>query len=1152
MLRHEELGPRLHAVSMLTDGLKASTLMDPLLRKKTVFCLCLLSVLIGASLIAALLCPNAAHAQTQAKAVAKAVSVQGTVEARRAGTTAWTPVKLNDTFVAGDTIRVGQRSRADLGMLDQSVLRLNANTEITVEAVKDESTGVVNMLRGAAHFFSRGPRSLEVQTPFTIAGVRGTEFLVDVEPDKTLLTVFEGTVLAENPAGTLMLTSAQSAVAERGKPPVSRVVARPRDAVHWALHYPPVLYFRPDEFPAGPIRQSVEQYQKGDLQKAFDSIATVPQTVSDPRFFAYRAHLLLAVGRTDEANADIGRALQLAPNDPNALALQTITAVVQGDRDKALDSAQRAVQGAPSSATAQIALSYAQQARFDLEGARASLQKAVQLDPQNALAWARLSELQASFGELDRALEAAQKAAALEPNLSRTQTVLGYAHLMRINTKEAKAAFEKAIGLDSADPLPRLGLGLAKIREGNLQEGSREIEAAASLDPNNAIIRSYLGKAYYEEKRKELDEREYAVAKQLDPHDPTSYFYDAIAKQTTNRPVEALQDMQRAIELNDNRAVYRSRLLLDSDEAARSAAQGRIYTDLGFQPLALVEGWKSVNTDPTNFSAHRLLADTYATLPRHEVARVSELLQSQLLQPLTNTPIQPRLGESNLGLISAGGPGSLSFNEFNPIFNRDGVTLQATGVAGENKTWAGETVIGGIYRKVSVSLGYTYFETDGWRENADQHDRIANALVQLELTPRTTLQAEYRYRNEEHGDLQQRFFPDAFLPGLKNEQDTNTFRLGGRHAFSPGSIFLASLSYQKSDTKVRTDEFAGPGTFIDSKLPEKAYGAELQHLFRSQYLNLTTGVGYFNVDGEIQSSLGLAGLVLDLPDIDTKFDHVNVYTYANVNLLKNLTGTVGISYDNLSGDLPGSGESQVNPQVGITWNPFPATTVRAAAFRTLKRTLVTDQTLEPTQVAGFNQFFDDINLTDAWRYGGAVDQKFGKSVFGGVEFSKRDMTVPFIDLNSETQEADWDEYLGRAYLFWTPHRWLALRGQYIFERFWRSDRLTLGFKELDTHRVPLGFNFSHPSGLGASLTATYWNQEGRFEDLQTAEFRAGRDDFWLFDTAISYRLPKRLGFITVGATNLLNTNFKYYEVDFDNPTIQPDRMAFVRFTVALP
>ena len=41
--------------------------------------------------------------------------------------------------------------------------------------------------------------------------------------------------------------------------------------------------------------------------------------------------------------------------------------------------------------------------------------------------------------------------------------------------------------------------------------------------------------------------------------------------------------MEKAIELNENRAVYRSQLQLDSDLAARSASLARVYTDLGFQ-----------------------------------------------------------------------------------------------------------------------------------------------------------------------------------------------------------------------------------------------------------------------------------------------------------------------------------------------------------------------------------------------------------------------------------------------------------------------------------------------------------------------------------------------------------------------------------------
>ena len=65
------------------------------------------------------------------------------------------------------------------------------------------------------------------------------------------------------------------------------------------------------------------------------------------------------------------------------------------------------------------------------------------------------------------------------------------------------------------------------------------------------------------------------VAKAYDPRDPTPWFYDAIRKQTDNRPVEALQDLEKSIELNDNRAVYRSRLLLDQDLAAREDRRHR-------------------------------------------------------------------------------------------------------------------------------------------------------------------------------------------------------------------------------------------------------------------------------------------------------------------------------------------------------------------------------------------------------------------------------------------------------------------------------------------------------------------------------------------------------------------------------------------------
>lgn len=286
-----------------------------------------------ATFYSGLVLPARATNETCEQWVAKAVSVQGIVEVRRAGQTSWVPVKLNDTFCAGDLMRVHANSRAAVVLSNETNLALDQNTTITFVGIEDKKTFLLDLLSGAVHFFSRLPRSLKVLTPFVNASVEGTEGLIRVEADNTFLSIFEGKVLAANAIGSLLISGGQSAVAETDRAPVMRIVARPRDAVQWALYYLPVIYFPP-----------------GDAPK---------EDINDPRFLAYRASQLLAVGRVDKADADIERALNLNPYFSDAFALQAIIAVVQNDREKALNAAQMAIETGPNSATARIAVSYA-------------------------------------------------------------------------------------------------------------------------------------------------------------------------------------------------------------------------------------------------------------------------------------------------------------------------------------------------------------------------------------------------------------------------------------------------------------------------------------------------------------------------------------------------------------------------------------------------------------------------------------------------------------------------------------------------------------------------------------------------------------------------------------------------------------------------
>ncbi|MGI0014849.1 MAG: TonB-dependent receptor, partial [Nitrososphaera sp.] len=334
--------------------------------------------------------------------------------------------------------------------------------------------------------------------------------------------------------------------------------------------------------------------------------------------------------------------------------------------------------------------------------------------------------------------------------------------------------------------------------------------------------------------------------------------------------------------------------------------------------------------------------------------------------------------------------------------------------------------------------------------------------------------------------------------------------------------------------------------------------------FRSKYISFVSGVGHFSIDSKDNIVT-----VLDPPPpgppfirtlrlVDRDVQHTNVYLYSYIPLPKNVTLTLGASGDFFDTALPGMKApiNQFNPKFGITWNPIPDTTLRAAAFRTLKRTLITNQTLEPTQVAGFNQFFDDFNATRAWRYGGAIDQKFSQSIYGGLEYTFRDLEVPFVSLTPggpRAREVDWEEKLFRAYLFWTPHEWVALSAGSEWERFVREKRFVDNAKHVETNRVPLGINFFHPSGLSAALKATYINQRGVFQREGSVTFQPGRDDFWVVDAAISYRLPKRYGFFSIGATNLFDKKFKYFDTDRGsvnlNPRTIPDRVIFGRLTL---
>lgn len=1094
--------------------------------------------------------PALLHAdQGCAPEVARLVSVEGQVDVFHAGRSVEVTIKdIPESLCEGDQVRVKELGRAAVRLLrDKTVLRLDAQTQLTFKRSTPDRPTLLDLLRGALYFFTRKPIKLDVETPYVTAGVEGTEFSVRVDATQTRITVFEGRVLARNRTGRLTLNSGQSALAEKGRAP-QRLEITPHETVRWALYYPPIIDDRWAQKQAE--KEALAHYREGDLASAIAGLDRVPQGQRGVRYFDLRAGLLLSVGRIDRALADIGEALRIDPNDAQAYALKAVIHVAQGASGKALELAKKARALDPSSPVAAIALSYARQALFDIEGARDSAQQAVDLAPSNALAWARLAELELSLGRLNDALEHAEKAKSLAPRLERTQTVLGFAQLIRIRPKEAQQAFETAIRYDPAAPLPRLGLGLALIRQGRLDDGVKELEIATALDPGDALVRSYLGKAYYEQRRHRDAKTEFARARELDPHDPTPWFYDAIRALADNEPVTALDDLQESIALNDNRAVYRSRLYLDEDRAVRSASQGQVYNELGFTQLPLLEAARSLALEPGNYSAHRLLADAYLQRPRHEIARVSELLQSQLRQPLLINPAQARLAESRLGVFSEIGPVDPAFNEFTRLFSRDGAGLFASGVVGGHGTLGDEAILSGLSGPLSFSLTQFHSETDGFREDNDRNQDFLSAFAQVSLSPATSLQAEYRRLDDDRGELFLGFDPEDFFDD-RIKEDTDSYRIGARHVFSPGWDVIASFRHESANFRLDSSD----GTFAQ-RTDESGDQGELQTAWRTRWVRLIAGAGLFDANRkDSETFLG------DTIAFDSDPRHRNAYLYSHWPLGSRVTATLGASYEDVKGITD---RERFNPKLALAWDlPMGpvAATLRLAYFETLKRALLANQTLEPTSLAGFNQFFDDPEATRT-RVAGLGLDLHAPNLYGrpyvGVEVSRRRLNVPIEVLDFDLVEKvsvdkeDIGEDRVLAYLYWTPTSRTSLGLEYEHEKFDRSLDFTgpEQIVDVDTDRIRFMLGYHHRSGLRAALRPQWIHQDGEFVDRFDDPF-SGEDRFWVLDASLGYRLPRHYGLITLGVSNAFDKAFRFQDTDPFETRIAPERTIFLRGTFNL-
>jgi tetratricopeptide (TPR) repeat protein len=610
-----------------------------------------------------------------------------------------------------------------------------------------------------------------------------------------------------------------------------------------------------------------------------------------------------------------------------------------------------------------------------------------------AFAWTRVAELEFSFGRVGAARRALDHALALAPLHAQAHALHGFLLSADNRITDAFAAFNEAIRLDPGLGNAWLGRGLCQFRRGRRELGFSDLSTAAVLEPDRSLLHSYLAKAYAEMGEPAQARKELKFAAELDPNDPTPLLYSGLLLQENNQVNSAVEDLNRSVAQNDNRAVYRSQLLLDQDRAVRGANLASVYRDAGMFEFGHQEAASAVSADYANFSAHLFLANSYSELLpfnpqvnlRYETPRVSEYLIATLLAPVGADGLSP----------------TVSQQEYSKLFTADGFGLTSATEYLSRGAWTESAAQWGTFGNFGYALDAYYQSDPGQRANNDLELTTLSARFKQQITGQDTVYLQILTSRAEFGDLAQYYDLAVFGQGtnaIRSEERQLPIVLAGYHRdWSPQhhTILLAArlhdvlevanplafvpLLVREMTNGPAVRVFPMPTSANDYENELEIYSAELQHIFSRESYGLILGGRYQNGSFSLHNRSVVQdfadpgyGSIVDADWVDNPkqvgepdFERMSGYAYAHWQILEPLQLLGGLAYDQVSypenfRQAPLSfqerTDDQLSPKGGFVLRPSANTTVRGAYSQSLGGASI-DQSfhIEPTQVAGFNQ-----------------------------------------------------------------------------------------------------------------------------------------------------------------------------------------------------
>jgi cellulose synthase operon protein C len=241
--------------------------------------------------------------------------------------------------------------------------------------------------------------------------------------------------------------------------------------------------------------------------------------------------------------------------------------IAQKQPDQAIASARARIAKSPNTGGFYDLLGTALFRKKDYDGAGSAFRKAIELDKNNSDALLKLGQVQVALGSVDQALALYRQAIKDHPRELAFYILAGEMYESQKNWEPAKAMYQKALEIEADNPKASNNLAYLILQQGgNVDVALAMAQTARRGMPDSSNAADTLGWAYFQKGVYQSAIDMFQESLRLNEirgatEDPTIHYHLGLAYEKVNQPVQARQELERALKINPHDNDARKALL---------------------------------------------------------------------------------------------------------------------------------------------------------------------------------------------------------------------------------------------------------------------------------------------------------------------------------------------------------------------------------------------------------------------------------------------------------------------------------------------------------------------------------------------------------------------------------------------------------------